>query len=261
MNDGSTGSIRASCAPAPTAFSLARQPVLGLLVLDAAFERIPGDLGRADAWPVPVLRRVVAGAVPARVVTAATGPQELGPLLEAFVAAARALQAQGVAAVTTSCGFLVLAQQALQAAVGVPVATSALLQLPGLLAHAPRVGVLTASAQALGPAHLQAAGVPPARLADVVVAGMPADGHFAAAVLRGETPLDGLRVREEAVRAALALQRRAPDLRTLLLECTNLPPHAAAIVEATGWEVRSLRDDPGLRAALASAPDGPGQRR
>ncbi len=255
MTNVSSGSIRASRVPAPTAFSRAGQPhraVLGLLVLDAAFERIPGDLGRADAWPVPVLRHVVAGAAPARVVRAAAGPQDLGPLLGDFVAAARTLAAQGVAAITTSCGFLVLAQQALQDAVPVPVATSALLQLPALLAQAPEVGVLTASARALGPAHLRAAGVPPQRLADVLVGGLPADGHFAAAVLRGAVPLEAQRVRDEAVQAALDLQRRAPGLRTLLLECTNLPPHAGAIAAATGWSVRSLRDDARLRAALAA---------
>lgn len=254
MSDGQPHSIGASSAPGRIAFSLARQRVLGLLVLDTAFERVPGDLGRADSWPGHVLRQVVPGAVPAAVVKAATGPQDLEPLLGAFVQAARDLVAQGAQVLTTSCGFLVLAQQALQEAVQVPVVSSALLQLPGLLAHEAQVGVLTASAQALGAAHLRAAGVLPQRLQDVVVQGMPADGHFAAAILRGSQPLDAAQVAREAVDAALALQQRAPGLDTLVLECTNLPPYADAIREATGWAVRSLRDDP----RLAPSPHGRG---
>lgn len=251
MSDGHPHSIGASCAPDRTAFSLAGQRVLGLLVLDTAFERIPGDLGRADSWPGMVLRQVVPGAVPSAVVKAATGPQDLQPLLGAFVQAARALVAQGAQVLTTSCGFLVLAQQALQDAVPVPVVSSSLLQLPGLLAREPRVGVLTASAQALGTAHLAAAGVAPEQLQDVLVQGMPVDGHFAAAILRGTVALDPAQIEREAVAAALALRARAPGLRTLVLECTNLPPHAAALAAATGWEIRSLLDDPRLASRSA----------
>lgn len=254
MSDRQPHSIGASCAPDRTAFSLAGQPVLGLLVLDTAFERIPGDLGRADSWPGTVLRQVVPGAVPSAVVKAATGPQDLEPLLGAFVRAARDLVAQGAQAITTSCGFLVLAQQALQAAVDVPVVSSGLLQLPDVLAREAQVGVLTASAQALGSAHLGAAGVVSARLQDVLVQGMPADGHFAAAILRGEVALDPAQVEREVVAAASALRQRARGLRTLVLECTNLPPYADAIREATGWVVRSLRDDP----RLAPSPHGRG---
>ena len=42
------------------------------------------------------------------------------------------------------------------------------------------------------------------------------------------------------VAAALSLKRRAPQLRTLVLECTNLPPYAAQIEQATGLRTLSL---------------------
>ena len=48
---------------------------LGILMLEAKFPRIPGDMGNATTWPFPVLYRVVRGATPERVVLhAAAGP-------------------------------------------------------------------------------------------------------------------------------------------------------------------------------------------
>ena len=41
---------------------------LGILMLEARFPRIPGDMGNALTWPFPVLYRVVRGATPERVV-------------------------------------------------------------------------------------------------------------------------------------------------------------------------------------------------
>ena len=62
---------------------------LGILMLEARFPRIPGDMGNAATWPFPVLYRVVRGATPERVVlNAAAG------LLDDFLAAAAELVAQ-----------------------------------------------------------------------------------------------------------------------------------------------------------------------
>jgi hypothetical protein len=220
--------------------------VLGLLALDTRFPRPPGDLGRADAWGVPVLRRVVAGATPSAVVRPAAGA-DLDAVLPPFLAAARDLQAAGVRALTTSCGFLVLAQQRLQAAVQVPVVTSSLLLLPACLAREQRVGVLTIAAAALGREHLLAGGVPPERLDDVVVQGMPPDGPFASAIVGDRATMDLARAADDVVAAARELQRRAPGIRTLVLECTNMPPHRQAIEAATGLRTLCLLDHPLLR--------------
>lgn len=212
---------------------------LGLILLDTRFPRPPGDLGRPDSYPAPVLREVVEGAAPARVVCSAQALRDSG-LAGRFVAAARALHARGAEAITTSCGFLVLLQAELQAAVPVPVLSSSLLALPGLLRRQPRVGVLTIAADRLGPEHLGAAGVPPERLGDVLLQGLPADGHFVSSILGNSDALDLARARQEVVQAALALRARAPDLRQLVLECTNLPPYAQAVAEATGWQLCTL---------------------
>src|ERR671938_449382 len=101
---------------------------VGILLLDARFPRPPGDIAYAETFDFPVVYRVVERATPSRVVDdGAAG------LVDAFCAAARELEAAGVRAICTSCGFLALHQPALAAAVRVPVFTSSLLQIPSIL--------------------------------------------------------------------------------------------------------------------------------
>src|SRR5215216_3062485 len=99
---------------------------LGILMLDTRFPRPPGDVGHAATWPFPVCYRIVQGAQPHRIMGETPDPALLAP----FVEAARELEAAGVRAITTSCGFLAAFQRELAAAVSVPVLTSALLQVP-----------------------------------------------------------------------------------------------------------------------------------
>src|ERR1700740_893763 len=129
---------------------------LGILMLEAKFPRIPGDMGNATTWPFPVLYRVVEGASPEQVVL-----KGAAGLLPDFIAAAKELVLLGAEAITTNCGFLSLFQREIAEAAGVPVATSSLLQVPWVQATLPpgkRVGVVTVSASTLTAAHLEAAG-------------------------------------------------------------------------------------------------------
>src|ERR1700757_2363938 len=98
---------------------------LGILMLEARFPRIPGDMGNAATWPFPVLYKVVQGASPQRVVR-----ERASGLLDAFLAAARELADLGADGITTNCGFLSLFQEDIARHVGVPVATSSLMQAP-----------------------------------------------------------------------------------------------------------------------------------
>src|SRR5438093_12495106 len=85
---------------------------LGILMLEARFARIPGDMGNGQTWPFPVLYKVVRGASPEKVVlNGARG------LLPDFVDAAQELVRLGAEAITTNCGFLSLFQKELAAAV------------------------------------------------------------------------------------------------------------------------------------------------
>ena len=87
---------------------------------------------------VAARRLVVPGASPASVVRRGDAA-----LLPPFLAAARQLVAEGCTALTTSCGFLARWQHELQAAVPVPLWSSALLQLADAKAQGRRCGVIT----------------------------------------------------------------------------------------------------------------------
>ena len=226
----------------------ASEVTLGILALATRFPRIPGDVGNPATWPFPVLVRTVAGASPERVVA---GRAE--GLLDPFVEAARALVAEGADGIVTTCGFLVLLQAELQARVPVPVATSALLQIPmiqGMLPAGRRVGIVTASAAALSPAHLSAAGAP----AGTPVGGPPPGSHFARVFVGDAERLDAAEAERDVVAAAETLVREHPDIGALVLECANMPPYAAAVRRATGLPVHdAVSFFAWFRAGLAPA--------
>jgi hypothetical protein len=223
--------------------------VLGVLMLDTLFPRPKGDVGHAETFGVPMHYDIFKGVWPVKVVACASSLHQ-ARLVPGFQHMVRLMQARGVQAVTTSCGFLVLLQKELQSVVKIPVVTSSLLQLPAALAKERQVGVLTISASALGKEHLRAAGVPKDRLNDVFIQGMPRESHFAIQILSNQSTLDFERARNEVVAAALALKARAPQLQTVVLECTNMPPYQAALEQATGWKLLSLQTDPRLRKVI-----------
>ncbi|MCW5610890.1 MAG: aspartate/glutamate racemase family protein [Rubrivivax sp.] len=200
---------------------------LGVLMLQTRFPRLPGDVGHPATFTMPVRRRIVAGATPQRVV------READPaLLAPFVAAARELVAEGAAAITTSCGFLARWQHELQAVLAVPVWTSSLLALPAL----PRPGVITVDAAALDAAVLRGAGADPS----TPVQGLDPASALVRTLLEDRDELDAAAAEATVLDAAAALLARAPDLQSLVLECTNLPPYAAALRRATGLPVHHL---------------------
>ncbi|HEX9031157.1 MAG TPA: hypothetical protein VF834_04890, partial [Streptosporangiaceae bacterium] len=117
-------------------------PAIGVLCLETSFTKIPGHIRNPATFDFPVVYRVVPGATPDRVVSQADPA-----LLEPFAAAARELAGQGVAAITGACGFLVLFQRELAAAVSVPLYSSSLIQLPmvhRMLRPDQKVGLLVA---------------------------------------------------------------------------------------------------------------------
>lgn len=211
------------------AWGFPARKVLGVLMLDTRFVRLPGDIGHPATFSGAVRYAVVAGASPKRVV------REHDPaLLAPFIDAARHLVDEHAAsAITTSCGFLVLWQQALQDALPVPVWTSSLLLLPDL----PRAGVVTVDAAALGPEHLRAAG---ARAATPVEGLAPGCALQRTLLEDRAAELDVEDARQQVVDAALRLLARDPALTDIVLECANMPPYAEAVRRATGRRVHDI---------------------
>ena len=208
---------------------------LGVLMLEARFPRIPGDMGNATTWPFPVLYRVVRGASPEKVVL-----EGARGLLPDFIAAARELVALGADAITTNCGFLSLFQRELAEAVAVPVATSSLMQVPWVQATLPpgqRVGVVTISQSTLTPRHLEAAGVP----LDTPIAGTEHGREFFRVLIKAEAQdMDVELARADVVDAGRRLCEQHPEIGALVLECTNMPPYTAALQATVGLPVYDI---------------------
>lgn len=174
---------------------------IGVLCLDSRFPKPPGHIKNPSGLSFPVLYETVKGATVADLVNRPS-PE----FIEPFIDAAQRLEADGVRAITGSCGFLALFQNELSAAVNVPVFASSLIQVP--LAHAmlpPRqkVGVLTADARNLTERHFAAVG---ANGIPVAVGGMENATEFREVILEARRDnMDIEKLRAEIVDEAAQL--------------------------------------------------------
>jgi Asp/Glu/hydantoin racemase len=204
---------------------------IGVLMVNTRFRRFVGDIGNARTWSFPVQYKVVEAARAADMVAL-----ESANLLEPFKAAAAELVDEGVDGIVTTCGFLALYQQELVEHAGVPVVTSALLQVPWvrrLLPVAKEVAVLTYNAQALGPRHLHAVGVTDA----VPVFGMPQDSDFVRSIRDGDDSVPFEVLRGEVLAVVSDYLASHPQTGALVLECTNLTPFSSDIQQRFGIPV------------------------
>ena len=197
---------------------------LGILMLDTRFPRPPGDIGHPqtfDELGTDVIYRIITGASARQAVE--TGDPSL---LQPFIEAGLALVGQGAERIGTSCGFLARFQQELQSALPVPVLSSALLACAAL--DAP--GILTFSAASLTEQVLAAAGVPDGTPVEGVTPGC----EFHRRIINDDARMDLAEAERDVVDAALRLVTRHPHLKTIVLECTNMPVYRASIEAATG---------------------------
>ena len=217
-------------------------PFIGILSLDTRFPRILGDAGHVESYHLPARLRVVAGADAPLIVR---DGQPATELIARFTEAAQELEAEGAVLITSTCGFLISVQDRIARSVRIPVLLSALSLLPTVRAATGGrpVGILTASATALGSAALAAAGC---RADEVRIMGMQDDPAFVATFLapkaRQAQALDPAAIGDAVCEAALRLVAQSPEIGAILLECGNLPPYAAQVRKATGRPVFSILD-------------------
>ncbi|MBW1954330.1 MAG: aspartate/glutamate racemase family protein [Deltaproteobacteria bacterium] len=205
---------------------------IGILLLETSVPFIPGDVANATTYPFPVRFQKVEGFTVARAI--GKDPS----VLEAMIEAAEDLVAQGVRAVTGDCGFMAIHQNVLAEKIRIPVFLSSLLQIPfitGLFTDTGKVGIITADAGSLDSRLLKSIGIEnPEKL---VIVGLENQPHFYDFAIKETGVLDTDKVEKEVVAAARHLTTRNPDIRALLLECSLLPPYAAAVQEAVDLPV------------------------
>ncbi|MGE5200654.1 MAG: aspartate/glutamate racemase family protein [Acidobacteriota bacterium] len=205
---------------------------VGILLLDYKGPFVPGDVGNATSYDYPVLFRTVPKATSARVFA---GDPELEA---AVIAAAKALEAQGVKGISSDCGYFINYQDAVAKAVKVPVYLSSLLQLPFISAcigcKRP-IGVICANATALGNRVLEMTGLGSER--EVFIKGMRDEPIFGSSVTGDCVELDPEAIEAEVVGVAKRMLSERPELGAFLIECSMLPPYSKAVQDATGLPV------------------------
>ncbi|MGD9974491.1 MAG: aspartate/glutamate racemase family protein [Desulfatirhabdiaceae bacterium] len=201
---------------------------IGILILDAAYPCVPGNVGNASTFDFPVRYKVVKNASIDRLLN-----QRDPALLIPFIDAGKELQAEGVRAVTGACGFMALFQKQVSDALDIPVFLSSLLQVPfihRILSKNQKIGIISADSSALTSEHFSSVGITPD--IPVVLAGMEDQTEFREAVLLEKGTLDSAKIEQEAVAVAQRLVADNPDIGAIVLECSDLPPYAAAIQNA-----------------------------
>lgn len=205
-----------------------------MLVLDTAFERLPGDAGHAATWRFPVRYATIRG------IGGLQAMSDNSPaLLEAVMRAADELVAAGVAGIATTCGFLARYQRELAARCPVPIVTSSLLQIPQigqLLAPGKRVGILAARTEGLTPALFAGLGL----ANDFPAAGLPDDSVFLNRLLGRCPHADSITMEQEVMQMARDLVARHPEIGALVLECANFPPYSAMLQQTLDLPVFDL---------------------
>ncbi len=195
-------------------------------MLDTQFDRPAGDIGNKHTFPFSVVYKKVEGASISKVVK----ERDTG-LIKPFVRAAKELEEEGIRAITTSCGFLALFQKEIQQQLTVPFYSSSLLQIPlaSITAGEP-IGIVTASESSLTTAHLEGVN---AHHHHIIIKGMDNMPEFSGAIVHEKIKLNEAAVKEEMKQITGELVSSHPDLKAIIMECTNMPPYKDAVREVT----------------------------
>jgi hypothetical protein len=209
---------------------------IGIIVIENYAPYIPGDVANATSYDFPVRFERLPGSTPERLF------RHDIQLLDEVIAAGRRLLSEGVRAITGDCGFLALFQEQIAAELGVPVFLSSLLQLDfmsRIIGPQHKIGIVTANKGALTRQVLDA--VTSVRDERLVVAGLEDKTHFVDAVFDENGILDSDVVEAEVLAAVDEIlaeaDRTQKEVGVLLLECSLLPPYAAAVRRHTGLPV------------------------
>jgi len=205
--------------------------IIGIIMGERTFPRIPGDMGNATTFDFPVRLHVVKGIDVSTRLRLFSGSTEF---IKPFVEAAKQLEEIGVKAITSNCGFIVQYQDIISNSVNIPVFTSSLLQIPlvyKMLNKDQIIGILTAdgSPKGLGKQHLKAAG---AVDIPVMIRGMENAEDFKA-LNENKGTIYPEKIKRELVTTAKELIKDYPKIGTIVLECANMPTYSKFIQEAT----------------------------
>jgi len=214
---------------------------IGIALLDQLYSQplIPGNVGNASTYDFPVRLKVIKGLHDNPYPPVRDEQDRYTPDVQRTVDTVKELEADGVRAVVMSCGFFSVVQEVLTDELDIPVFSSPLLLVPliaRMIGKRKKVGILTASKKRLSREFLEPVGID--ETTPYVVEGLEASNEFYACFMGGtRTILDVDLLRKQVVKIATGFVTANPDIGALLLECSDLPPFAADIQEATNRPV------------------------
>ncbi|RFB86068.1 hypothetical protein B5K11_28825 [Rhizobium leguminosarum bv. trifolii] len=224
--------------------SLHRRLTLGILELDEGlspdsptYPPREGSLLHPATFNRPVITEMVEGALADIIIRGDSS------LESACVAAAERLVARGAGMITADCGFFIRHQQAISAAVDVPVVTSSLLLIPALLGQlAPqkKLAVLTADSRYCSEDLLGIQN--PADRKRVVVGGIEGGVYVRNALARPFVRTDVDQIEKEVDDRLAQLRLEHSDIALILFECTGFPIVANALRRKTDLPIYDITD-------------------
>lgn len=219
---------------------MTKVPFLGVLRIEAPFERPIGDPANEGSWGFPSKIKSLKGSTVHEVVDTSNNYSE--EFIQGWIKLIQEFIDEGAVAVITSCGFLAAIHPRLrQEFPNFTLGTSALLQIPianNLVVPGTRVGIVTFNAEVLGPIHLNGVGVG----YEVPTVGIEEGCSFHRLIRKCET-YNYEEHEKDVVAAAKKLVASYDNIGGIILECANMSPFRAAVHKATGlqvWDIISL---------------------
>jgi len=217
---------------------------LGVLRLDYNYPPAAGDTDCPGSYNYDVVFRMVPGLT----FEMAQSGMMTYKVQQEFVKAIKWLEAKGVSGITGDCGFMMAFQPLARDVAKVPIFMSSMLQSPMLSVAFDKydiILILTANSQTLQPQKqilLKECGFDVDSERFIIQGCQDVPGFDA--VAKGEK-VDVEKVTPGIVKLVMDLLSMQPNIRGILLECTELPPYADALRMTTGlpvWDAVTCAD-------------------
>mmetsp|Transcript_7503 Transcript_7503/g.13494 ORF Transcript_7503/g.13494 Transcript_7503/m.13494 type:complete len:750 (-) Transcript_7503:189-2438(-) len=240
-NGGFGGGAGKAGAPAK---AKSKHPALGVIRLDYDYPPAEGDTDCPASFGYDVFYRVIPGLS----FEMAQRGQFTEEVERRFADGIKFLEQRGVSAITGDCGFMMAFQVLARKIASKPVFMSSMVQCPAMAcAFDPteKMMVMTANGHSLKPQKevlLSSCGFDVEEDRFVIVGCQDVPG-FDAVAKGQEVPLDV--VQPGIVKLCMETLRRHPQIKGILLECTELPPYADALRAATDlpvWDAITAAD-------------------
>jgi hypothetical protein len=211
--------------------------VLGILMLDMQAPLIPGNVGNANSYNFPVRFKVL-DTIPSDWYCDRQGADE--ERFKIFLKKAKELEAEGVKAITTGCGFFAIYQKKAAEQLKVPLFASPLLLVPvvsRMIGKNKKVGIISAGGKHLTQGDfLENVGIDSS--IPIAIGGLEnTEEFYHVHVTQKKKDINPEKMKQEIVDVVKGLLVKNPDIGAFVFECSDIPPYAKAASEATGLPV------------------------